>query len=292
MARNDREQRRVQQVLQWGGSALVITGLSILLYFGYTNPDAQWTGFADYSPQGSSSPQFEREKTLWDWMQLLIIPAVLAGGAFLLSGAQRRNEQQIADDRAQESVLETYIDRMSELLLEEKLLAPEQISNNKIRDVARIRTLTALRRLDGFRKAILLQFLYESYLLEKDQPIIALTGADLRNAQLKLAKLGRTNLSRVDLNNANLEQARLIGSNLFGAGLRRARLEGANLEGVNLTRADLVEAQLVGARLRRAILKGADLTKANLSKAEVTIEQLASARSLQGAIMPDGSIHR
>jgi len=38
-------------------------------------------------------------KTLWDWMELLIIPLVLAGGALLLNRSGRNLERHIAADR-------------------------------------------------------------------------------------------------------------------------------------------------------------------------------------------------
>jgi uncharacterized protein YjbI with pentapeptide repeats len=44
-------------------------------------------------------------------------------------------------------------------------------------------------------------------------------------------------------------------------------------------------------RFREALLKGADLREANLREAEDIDEQLADTRSLQGAIMSDGSEH-
>src|SRR5262245_4227897 len=64
-------------------------------------------------------------KTLWDWMDLLIIPAVLAIGAFVLNRSERAVERQVAEDRAklereiatdrqQEAALQAYIDRISD----------------------------------------------------------------------------------------------------------------------------------------------------------------------------------
>ncbi len=60
-------------------------------------------------------------KTLWDWLQLLIIPAVLSLGAFLFNRAERSNEQAVALDNQRATALQTYLDRMSELLLEKNL---------------------------------------------------------------------------------------------------------------------------------------------------------------------------
>ena len=72
-----------------------------------------------------------RGKTLWDWLQLLIIPAVLAVGGYIFNYTISRNERNAADQRNQtereiaqdnqrEAALQEYIDKMSELLLHEK----------------------------------------------------------------------------------------------------------------------------------------------------------------------------
>ena len=71
------------------------------------------------------------------------------------------------------------MDRMAELLLAEKGLRNSQLED-KIRSVARSPTLTILRRLDGARKASVVQFLCEAHLIARDRNIIALEGADLR----------------------------------------------------------------------------------------------------------------
>ena len=61
-------------------------------------------------------------KTLWDWLELLVIPVFLAGGAFYLNRSERAVEREIATDRQQEVALQTYLDRMTDLLLGEKLI--------------------------------------------------------------------------------------------------------------------------------------------------------------------------
>ena len=58
-----------------------------------------------------------------------------------------------------------------------------------------------------------------------------------------------------------------------------------------LGRASLRDADLSSADLRDADLRGANLCGANLREAIVTDEQLAQAKSLRGAIMPDGTKH-
>lgn len=127
-------------------------------------------------------------KTLWDWMELLIIPLVLAIGAFYLNRSERAVERQTSEDRAklereiatdrqQEAALQAYLDRMAELLLKEKLRNSE---NDEVQNVARIRTLTVLRGLDAKRKGLVVRFLHEAKLINKQKPIVNLEGSDLR----------------------------------------------------------------------------------------------------------------
>jgi uncharacterized protein YjbI with pentapeptide repeats len=82
--------------------------------------------------------------------------------------------------------------------------------------------------------------------------------------------------------------ASLSGAVLRDRDLSGTDLRGANLQGAALERADLSEADLRGANLLSASLLGTDLRGANLKGALVTDEQLATARSIAGAIMPDG----
>ncbi len=68
-----------------------------------------------------------RQKTLWDWLQLLIIPAVLALAGYVINLTISRSEQEatkqrakteqgIAQDNQRETALQEYIDKMSELV--------------------------------------------------------------------------------------------------------------------------------------------------------------------------------
>jgi len=208
-------------------------------------------------------------KTLWDWLQLLIIPLALAIIAISFNRAERKNEQRIASDNQQEAALQEYIKEMSELLLEKHLRDSQP--EDEVRTIARVLTLTVLRRLDAERKGSVLLFLQESGLIDKAKRIIILTGADLSGANLLNPDLRNADLSKADLSGAKLSGAKLSGANLF-----LAKLSGTDLSGADLSGADL---------------NGADLSGANLSGVKVTSEQLDQARSLKGATKPDGLKH-
>ncbi|CAA9455971.1 MAG: Pentapeptide repeat family protein [uncultured Rubrobacteraceae bacterium] len=79
---------------------------------------------------------------------------------------------------------------------------------NKLRSCSGL-TLSVLPRLDGERKACVLQFLYETDLITKDPSVVDLLGADLGEANLNGANLSGTDLRGVDLNGANLREADL-----------------------------------------------------------------------------------
>ncbi len=176
-----------------------------------------------------------------------------------------KTEQEIASDRQRAEALQSYIDKMAELMLHENF--EESKYDGKAPIIARARTLTVLPRLDGRRKGEVIQFLYDANLVSS------------------------INLYGIDLNDAILPFARLHGAFLDGAQFHKAFLIGANLSNAILYATDLNGADLRGADLRGANLGNADLSEANLSEAIVTTEQLKTARSLKGATMPDGSIH-
>ena len=100
---------------------VVLITLFVVILLGYIF-HWDWTGLS--------------QKTLWDWLQLLIIPAVLAVGGYLFIYTTSRNEQRAIEQRAQskrdaaekraqterdialdnqrETALQSYIDKLSE----------------------------------------------------------------------------------------------------------------------------------------------------------------------------------
>jgi cell division protein FtsB len=212
-----------------------------------------------------------RGKTVWNWMELLIVPLALAviGLAFSVQQDARQErvenqraeaERELAVQRAQDEALQAYLDQMSTLLLEKDLRDSE--AGSEVRTLALARTHTVLESLGPSRKSELMQFLLEADLVE---------GLDGRDPIIELGT--------ADLKGANLTGAVMPFAYLSGANLRDA-----DLRDVNLTRPDQK------AFLRRAHLLGADLSGANLRGAEgftnEEIEQEAS--SLKGATMPNG----
>jgi uncharacterized protein YjbI with pentapeptide repeats len=256
--------------------------------------------------------EYQPGKTLWDWLQLLIIPLVLAVAALLFNFATTRTErqlakqryeqdQQIALDKQREDLLQAYLDRMSELLLKEQLRS--SAVDAEVRNVARVRTITLLFQLDARRIGYVFAFLREAGLMSTtpNDSIVSLkhahlekinfSQANLSEADLSQANLNEANLSEADLSQANLRYANLRHANLSGADLLGADLRGANLSKIKLSQAILGKANLSEANLSRALLVEADLFGANLDGANLAQSNLSKAKSLKGATMPDGSKH-
>jgi hypothetical protein len=199
----------------------------------------QWTGFPAYVPKEREKQDIRQARTLWDWMQLLLIPAVLAvGGLFFnwaqdirqdenskaIADAQMDSSQRIADaqreaeeKRAMSEALQAYFDDMKELMLNDTGL--NEVQKGYVKELKRARTLTILKRLDLVdpdQKRSVLQFLYEAgmigYLDKDGRPcasIIPLVNADLSDADLTDLPLAGANLYGTNLDKAALTQEQL-----------------------------------------------------------------------------------
>src|SRR5712692_9088628 len=104
------------QIPTWFNTSCYIPAIAILLLlligllFIRVGYKLRWTGFGEYKTG---------RKTLWDWMQLIIIPAALALTAIWFNQSQQQQNEQLAESRLQEDVVQQYFDKMTELMLKE-----------------------------------------------------------------------------------------------------------------------------------------------------------------------------
>ena len=241
--RNTSKSLKIMQII-----ALIAMIALIISFIGGYFFNWTWTGFGPYIPPTSN---FQREKTLYDWLQLLIVPLALATIALLFNRATTRTEQDIAKkryeqdqaiaekryeqdqkiaaqrdeqdqkiarDKQREDLLQTYLDRMTELLLEKQLRT--SAPSDEVRNVARVRTITVLFQLDARRLGYVFAFLRETGLMSTTSESIV---------SLKQAELNKINLSQARLSQADLSEASLFEANLSGAILSKANLSKASL---------------------------------------------------------------
>ena len=132
-----------------------------------------------------------------EWATPLTILIAVVG---LLWGVYQFNAQQAADqqktlaqdranlqqqqaqfanlqDQQRQTTFDTYIDRMSDLLIIQKLAKSKP--NDEMRAIARARTFRALSNVDPNRKGSIISFLWEAQLINGPRPIISLNNANL-----------------------------------------------------------------------------------------------------------------
>lgn len=218
------------------------------------------------------------------WIELLGTPLTILISVFgILWGVYQFNAQQLATaqmqatqeaanatqalDQQRQTTLDTYLDRMQELFIAKPDSFKAYKPGDEYQALAVARTSTALRNLDGMRKAILIRFLWKAKLINGPQPIVSLNSANLLGANFNSADLSGVNLSGALLAGANFVSTDLRGANLSAAWLTCGELERGegctDLSYANLSGADLRGAYLMGAKMnnethwRGAIWKGA-----------------------------------
>jgi uncharacterized protein YjbI with pentapeptide repeats len=249
----------------------------------------RWTGF--------------RGMTVRDWLDLLVVPLALVVISFLFTMQQDQRQQQtenqraeaereLAEQRAQDEALQAYLDQMSQLMLDRKLLEAEP--GGAVHTLAQARTSTAILRLDAEHNESVTHFLSTSSLSMRSKDSarilrgITLSHAKLSGAHLPNVDLGDADLSGGDLSDALLVNANLIGVDLSGADLSNASLDNADLV-AHLTNADLSDASLIGADLSEANLLGANLSDAHLIGANLSDAVLDNA-NLRRAVLDNANL--
>src|SRR5829696_6943208 len=245
-----------------------------------------------------------RGMTVRDWLPIggaLLVPLVIALGIWAitwqlekLENQRAETERELAEQRAQDEALQAYLDQMSQLILDRKLLEIEQGNSvheqgDPVHTLAQARTSTAILRLDAEHNESVTHFLITSGLAVRSEASARLLrGSTLSHAKLSGAHLSNADLSGADLSNALMVNANLIGADLSGADLSDSLLDNADLV-AHLPNADLSDASLIGADLSDANLFDADLSDANLIGADLSRADLSDA-NLAGANLENANL--
>jgi uncharacterized protein YjbI with pentapeptide repeats len=276
-------------------------------------------------------------KSIWDWLNWLSLPGLVLLITWFLSRELQRQTlrqaellkqqastcrteaQQRLQERQRQQALTDVLAQITQLLLNPAWPEtppataaehPQGTEQVRILAVARARTLTALRELDGMRKGALIHFLIEAGALDyvslaqanlggaflrsvdlskTDLRAACLEKANLRRAMLREANLRETNFRKADLSKADLGRAYLSRAYLSQANLREAYLGRTDFRAAYLAKADLREVDLREANLSRADLGQADLSRAYLSKANLSGADLSGA-SLCGTFLCEANL--
>jgi uncharacterized protein YjbI with pentapeptide repeats len=260
-----------------------------------------WAGLA-------AEPESKRPaKTVWDWLQLLVIPLCLAVAAYALNVAQtdraqrsaerrakidqqlaaeqRAADRQLAAEQHRDDVLEAYLEQMSKLILDRNL--NQSRPGAEVREVAQTLTVNVLESLDvhvlgsldvdGRRKGVVLHFLAEAGLIESGDPIVLLQDANLHGVELH-GHLVRADLSNADLHDADFSGARLASLTMTSATLRGANFTHAKLTHAQLAATDLTHANFATARIEDSVFVWACLSATRFSRASLERVRLDEAQ--------------
>jgi uncharacterized protein YjbI with pentapeptide repeats len=186
-----------------------------------------------------------RGKSMWDWLALLAVPSLIGFGTVVINASQA----DIEHTRLQEQAIQQYIDRISELSLDERAIAHPQQSLA----IGRAQTTAVLQVTDKDRTARVLKFLQEMDLL-----------------QAYAVNLEYLNFSGGELKGLRLDNMDLEGSNLRGADLENGSFRNVDLEEADLRGADLEDADFRGADFEDALMKGAELDHTDLRGADLS----------------------
>lgn len=148
------------------------------------------------------------DKTLWDWLQLLIVPVILSAG-FWYFNTQYNNQVmerdlRIAEDLNRETVFQSYLDNITELILVNNLLDLKESNDSSVKKVAQVRTIHSLRLLDPPRKNLLIQYLRDSGL-----NAYLLSNTNLTGINLDTCDLSEINFAKSILNDNNFSSTSL-----------------------------------------------------------------------------------
>lgn len=245
------------------------------------------------------------QRTLWDWLQLLVVPAALAAGGLWFTRQQAANERAAQERRMEEErsleqnrfharSVQDYIDRMSALILDKGLRASQP--GAPVRQVATGQTMTTLRGLDGAHKALVLSFLYGAELIgglefatgipRSVSPVISMKDADLHGLVVTHAFFNGINLSGADMTGARLQDV-----NLSRADLSSTVLAGSTLQGVRFNWTELSDANLTQCKLRECHFEMATFNNTDLSGTDVPEADLTSLQRQGIATKPRRRIY-
>jgi uncharacterized protein YjbI with pentapeptide repeats len=219
----------------------------------------------------------------------------------------RQQSERHADSLQKETVLVTYLNDVSKLLMLE--------NETKIFVHIRTKTLTSLRQIDSERRKNLLLFLYESELIyqkpeQQISSLLKLDGADFNGIHFEHTIENHCSFTRLYLHNVYLSNSTFIKcyidranfsrsvmynvmfceSMLIRTSFKWALLDNASFYRTKLTTMNFCGASLAGSRFTGTTWSnaGVDFTNTNLTGAILSNEQLKNS-TLFNCILPNGT---
>jgi Pentapeptide repeats (8 copies) len=217
-------------------------------------------------------------------LEVLVVPLTVAAAVPFFTWRQRRREEFIGKQRAQDEALQAYLGQMSQLLLDKDRPLLQSGTDSEVQEEDRQRRskLSGLFRVAEYGRGLLCKPGGEPGMDSEESTSEASTLAKARTLTVLTRLDGERKRSVVDF----LFEARLICKSCKGLGewpLKEADLRGAHLGEAHLVKTNLSYARLSEADLKRADLRGADLHGAKLSEAVLSGARLGPPREGEDA---------
>lgn len=259
-------------------------------------------------------------KNVWDWLELIIVPLVLAGGGLVLQRIEservsrqeklekQREERQIAREKQQardslmDSIFQSYLDDMSSLMIV-----------NHLQTMLDIVTLNKLQKIvsDGSND------LHEGYVTLLRQKAISQESVDSEKlaAAVAVVTVARartvTAFNSLDINRRNLmteflretglvtgERGTLLvgielsdmdlsGTNFYRFNLAEANLNSSDLSDVNFFQANLIHTYLYNVNMSGALIADANLCFVELRGAYMKKAHIENVQFNEKTALPD-----
>ncbi|CAF1425139.1 unnamed protein product [Didymodactylos carnosus] len=197
---------------------------------------------------------------------------------------KQQHDLYLFNEQQRQITLTTYQRELAQLLLQYK---DDLDDDNKTASiVARTITLYALRQLDSVRQGYIIQYLYDLNLITTNHTFVNISAVDLTNTIFPKGVYNSIDLSRTILENATLQQISLINANFAVAIMHNVKLQLSNCTNVNF-----MFAQLQSSDFTNVDVTNATFSNTNLRGSNINTDQLLKAKTLQGAILPNGTVY-
>jgi len=243
----------------------------------------EWTGFG----ARKKSPEIEPAKTLFDWLKILILPLSLGLLSWLYKEDEKAKEKKKEVNKNKKEAYDSFVDGITNLIKDHGLSSSSPTAET--RALALNKLNSALDEVDELIKGQIIQFLYQSNLIDSNPKLILLganfspvildgiilvdseiKGAYFQNSSIKEAKLNNAcfdscHFENSDLSNSHVVKTDFSYSNLKGCKLCGMDLTSVNFEGANLSNADLRDSKIKQGQLDSIIdKKGIKLIKTTI----------------------------
>lgn len=220
----------------------------------------------------------EKIKTLWDWLDLLIVPASIGIIGWIYKEYEKSKEERRLKEDKYSDTLDSYFKVMTDLMLNSKL--PK---NKQSRKIARTRTIVALENLDGERKGQIFQFLKETKLLDK----IDILGANFSEGDFEGLVFRNQILKGINFKNSNFDNSYLDGSQFVSCDFDSCTFSNSSLIGVDFFYSKLNNSSIRNTDITTVKFEGVELNNADLRNTKILSSQLIDIEKYNKNIKKD-----